>query len=317
MPSVYKLVSAVDGLRFGTSTIDKIYSYHSNINKESENSKYYFAPPWSDRDLNNLRDDFPKPIFHIIKSDQLKGNKFLEKITGNENNKFICLTVRDKSYLQNAYPQNINWEYHNYRDNNIDDFIPLIKKLNQNNFHVFRMGKTAEKEISYQDKMFTDYPFLNEKSDFLDFFSFETNFVSLQVWDSILPVMFRKPIFYTDVVPLNTIYTGVSKSINTLSLYYSQNENRYLTIQELFDREIYNFFDDTLFKENNIKIIKTSPQSKVKYLSEFISRINLNYNETVEEKHLKISSGICSPEILTKKRRLFMEIYLQKFLLNF
>ena len=41
---IYKLVSAVDGLRFGTSTIDKIYSYHSNINKESENSKYYFAP---------------------------------------------------------------------------------------------------------------------------------------------------------------------------------------------------------------------------------------------------------------------------------
>ena len=121
--------------------------------------------------------------------------------------------------------------------------------------------------------------------------------------------MFRKPIFYTDVVPLNTIYTVISKSINTLSLYYSQNENRYLTIQELFDREIYNFFDDTLFKENNIKIIKTSPQSKVKYLSEFISRINLNYNETVEEKHLQNKFQICSPEILTKKERLFMEIY--------
>ena len=151
------------------------------------------------------------------------------------------------------------------------------------------MGRKAEKELSYKNKMVIDYPFMEEKSDFLDFFlSSKCNFcISTSLGFDAIPVMFRKPIFYTDVVPLNTIYTGVNNSINTLSLYYSNIEEKYLSMQELFDSNIHNFYENESYQTNKIKIVKTSPQDKVKYISEFIDRLNNTYIETEEEKYLQ------------------------------
>ena len=78
---------------------------------------------------------------------------------------FVCLHIRDSAYLAavtNALGEKADyWDYHSYRNSDIDNCREAIVYLIERNYWVFRMGKVVEKPLLIGHKNFIDYPYLS------------------------------------------------------------------------------------------------------------------------------------------------------------
>ena len=106
---------------------------------------------------------------NLTKQEINKGELILKQFGIPKNAKIICITSRDDLYLRKTHPS-VDFSYHNYRDSNVNNYIPAIKALIKKNFYVVRMGKIAAKRLDIKSSKFVDYPFHPLKSDFMDFF---------------------------------------------------------------------------------------------------------------------------------------------------
>ena len=91
-----------------------------------------------------------KPIFDFsnISNDVLKNLKIKKE-------KYICIYSRDTKYLESKYPE-LNWEYHKYRNSDIDNLLPLSNYVtNELDLEVVRVGSNPEKKIKWDR---TKYP---------------------------------------------------------------------------------------------------------------------------------------------------------------
>ena len=84
-----------------------------------------------------------------------------------ENNKFICLNVRDSQFLKKLFK--LDLDYHSYRNANIDDFLLCCDELTKLGYYVIRMGVVTEKIETKNDKII-DYSNSKYRSDFMDFY---------------------------------------------------------------------------------------------------------------------------------------------------
>jgi hypothetical protein len=88
---------------------------------------------------------------------------------------FVCLLVRDDAFLANDPLQGNGttashgrWSYHDYRNSDIDTYIPAIQWLSEQGVWVIRMGKLMAKPLPTSIDHVIDYAFDPGKSDLLD-----------------------------------------------------------------------------------------------------------------------------------------------------
>ena len=139
----------------------------------------------------------------LTKGEVKRGESLLKKFNIPSNSKIICLTCRDSSYLKKKFPSE-EFSYHDYRDSNINNYIPTIKALIKKNFYVVRMGQIAKKRLNIKSNKFIDYPFHPLKNDFMDFFfAYKCYFwiCSNNGLDEIATT-FRKPLLDLNMAPI-------------------------------------------------------------------------------------------------------------------
>ena len=77
-----------------------------------------------------------------------EGKNWLKSKGWNEGEKFVCLMVRDSTYLEtNEQLRFFDWSYHDYRDSSIEDYLPALDWLTDRGVWVIRMGKTMKNQI--------------------------------------------------------------------------------------------------------------------------------------------------------------------------
>ena len=96
----------------------------------------------------------------------IKGDNFLKNIGIKKNDKIICLLVRNDKYLNKNLPLT-NYDYHSYRNANIENFIEGINLATKKGYFVFRMGAVKEDLLNINNERFIEYSSLY-RSDFLD-----------------------------------------------------------------------------------------------------------------------------------------------------
>ena len=89
------------------------------------------------------------------------GEAFLHSIGLNKNSKFICLNVRDDSFLAMTKPvgwhTNRDWSYHNYRDSDIKTYVTAAESLASMGYTVFRMGAIVKEPLISKHPRVIDY----------------------------------------------------------------------------------------------------------------------------------------------------------------
>ena len=191
---------------------------------------------------------------NLTKQEINKGELILKQFGIPKNAKIICITSRDDLYLRRTYPS-VDFSYHNYRDSNVNNYIPAIKALIKKNFYVVRMGKIAAKRLDIKSSKFVDYPFHPLKSDFMDFFfAYKCYFwiCSNTGLDEVARV-FRKPLLDLNMVPFTGLKVASKKALLCLKIHKNYN-NKKVSLNEIFDSGVGNSGHSEEFRKKKIKL---------------------------------------------------------------
>ena len=158
------------------------------------------------------------------------------------NQEYVCVVNRDSAYKNKYFgdhhefnPWNSSWDYHNFRDSNIEDYTKAINYFLKKGFFVIRMGKSVEKELVINDKNFIDYSKSKFRSDFLDVFLFYNSRLNLVSESGILvaSMIFRKPMCSVNFAEFAGLQTWHKKNIIIFKKYWSKKMKRFLSLKEL------------------------------------------------------------------------------------
>ena len=110
-------------------------------------------------------------------------------------------------------------------------------------------------------------------------------------WDMVASTLFRRPILYTNMVPISQIMTWTSRHTFILKRHWSIQEKRYLTLTEIFDvidRDHSSI--NPKFAENGVSLIENSVEEIKNAVLEFVSELdadNISENELVNSKQTR------------------------------
>ena len=129
---------------------------------------------------------------------------------------FFCLIVRDDEYLaseplhsERAFQSVDAWSYHDYRNSDIDTYIPAIKWLVAQGVWVIRMGKFMAKPLPSRMDRVIDYAFDAEKSDLLDIWLFAncTGCISTATGPDQISLIYGREALFVNAMPLSLSFS--------------------------------------------------------------------------------------------------------------
>ena len=212
-----------------------------------------------DRDINNLLDN-SKIHINFTKSESYFGDEILEILGIPKSSKIVCLLVRDSSYLFQKF--GFGYEYHNFRDSNIHNYLNAAEELAKIGYYVVRMGEIVlDKFISQNDRII-DYANSKYKSPFLDIYlghKCEFAISTSSGWDAVPSHLFKKPILYTNYVPIGLFSTFSHKYLLTTKKYFDISSKKILGFNEIFTRNLHFLVRDEDYQKNNLILIENTP----------------------------------------------------------
>jgi putative glycosyltransferase (TIGR04372 family) len=227
-----------------------------------------------DRDVYNLLDQTEAHLKFTKEEEQL-GRQGLVNIGIQKDKEFICLNVRDSSYLDKALPWK-QWDYHDYRDSDVNNYISASNLLTQRGYYVIRMGASVSNKMKTNNSMIIDYATNGMRNDFMDIYlGAKCKFcISTSTGFDAIPVIFRRPVLYTDFVHIELFNSFMKSSMTYFKHHYLINENRYMKLSEILESGAGRFYYTSLYNDYGIKLINNSPDELESAVLEMDDRLN-------------------------------------------
>ena len=240
-----------------------------------------------DIDVHNFMDKFP-PHLNFLTEEEEKGQAGLRELGIPEGAPFVCLIVRDSGYLTKSVPWKL-WDYHNYRDCDIQNYILAAQKLAESGYYVIRMGVYVQEAIDVDHPMIIDYATNGTRTDFMDIYlAAKCTFciVGNAGFEAITRI-FRRPIVYVDYVPLGMFVTDSSRHILTSKKHFIRGENRFMTFNEIFESGADTFWHSDNYEAMGIDLLDSSPEEIAAVVLEMKERLEGTWKNTYEEEKLQ------------------------------
>jgi putative glycosyltransferase (TIGR04372 family) len=219
----------------------------------------------------------------------IKGDNFLKNIGIKKNDKIICLLVRNDKYLNKNLPLT-NYDYHSYRNANIENFIEGINLATKKGYFVFRMGAVKEDLLNINNERFIEYSSLY-RSDFLDVYLANRCEFSISTgtgWDALTSLTFRKKHIYVNAVPLIVPITNKSDPLFSIKLHFDNNKKKFLTLKEIFNLNLNEKITNSAsYYKKNITLVENSSEDIQSIILEMISKIENDTKNSIEDELLK------------------------------
>ena len=179
-----------------------------------------------------------KTQLNFTKEEIDNGISFLKSIGLKENQKFVCVLNRDPFYKKNfvdQYYKNRNWDYHNYRNSDIDTYIPAIEFLLKKNYFVLRVGKGVSKKLEINHENFLDYSSSNLRNDFLDIFLMSNSYFNLVSESGLLIVslLYNVPMCFVNMGSIKGTQVWHEKQITIYKKIWSNEKKNFLSLKEI------------------------------------------------------------------------------------
>ena len=238
----------------------------------------------SDRDVYNLLDQ-SKPHINFTDDEEVEGKKMLTKFGISQDAKFVCLIVRDSAYLDRYKESTLhNWNYHSYRDGDIDKYVLAAEELARRGYYVFRTGIKVLKPLKSSDPKIIDYSNSGMRSDFMDIYLGAkcTFCISTHTGLDCVPFVFRKPIAYI-LVPFAFLITNNENNLMITKHHINKKNQKELTVSEIFSSNVAMALKTKIYEINNIELKENSPEEIKDLVIEMDERLNGSWNETEED----------------------------------
>ncbi len=201
---------------------------------------------------------------------------------------FVCLLVRDDEYLaHDSFHGNGNprayegWSYHNYRDSDIDTFLPAIGWLAAQGVWVIRMGKLMARPLPTDMDHVIDYAFDPGKSDLLDIWLFAncSGCISTGTGPDQVSFVYDIPLLFVNFNPVGTIWS-YAHAIFVPKLLRWRNSGQSLSISEHLT---HHFGRSVEYDNAGIDIVDMTESEITSAVQEFWQRIAGTWLESYED----------------------------------
>jgi len=227
-----------------------------------------------------LKLTYDKVNFHSISKDHYKnGLEVLEKWGIKKNDWFVSLHVREPSYR--------DFGKKNVRDSDINTFSKAVDFIESLGGFVIKLGIDTSK-VNFNNKNFINYSKSKFRSDAMDIFlSTQCKFfIGTNSGLHNLPLIFRTPILYFNMFPLEQI-NSQPNSISALKLIRDNKTNRLLKFNEVLNLKLKNDFNINNYNDLNLSIIDNDQEIILDVLKEFILKRENKFIETDEDNDLQ------------------------------
>jgi putative glycosyltransferase (TIGR04372 family) len=227
-----------------------------------------------DRDVHNLLDRF-SPHLGFTPEEKARGEANLRGMGIPPDTPFVCLIVRDSAYLEAHLPSG-EWNYHNYRDADIQNYILAAEELADRGYFVVRMGAKVKKALCTTHTGVIDYASNGMRTDFMDIYlGAKCEFcISMGTGFDAVPFIFRRPIVYVNFVPLGYLNTFTRQVLDITKHHYFESKGRYLTLSEIFNLEVGLTPHTSAYETKGIELIENTPEEIRDVVIEMAERLN-------------------------------------------
>jgi len=217
-------------------------------------------------------------------SENIKGREYLKSIGLKNDEKFICLIARDSAYLA-KYHSNHDYNYHDYRDTDINDYEEACLFLAEKGYWVFRMGKAVNSSFNVNHQRIIDYANSDNRHDFFDIWLMANCYFCISNGTGLDEIsrIFRKPHVYPNYIPIQHIVT-YTNCITVPKHLIWKNSNTPLTLREHLSHP-YSRADD--YFNSNIQIKDLSPSENLDCVKEMEARLNGLYKTNNNDEKLQ------------------------------
>ena len=217
----------------------------------------------------------------FLTAENIRAKRWLKRHGWKDGDKFVCFLVRDSSFLNHEiktnpymkiYNKDYNFDYHNYRDTDINTYIDAMEWLANNGVWVLRMGKVMAKRVESNNPKIIDYSFLSDKNDFMDIWLFAhcTACISTGTGLDLLSAVYNRPILLLNYIPLSYFFSFSPVTHYPKRLVWNKN-GRMLNWSEYCK---HGYLHNEQYDENGINIIDMSSNEILEAVKEFWMKLN-------------------------------------------
>ncbi|MEO8172133.1 MAG: TIGR04372 family glycosyltransferase [Sediminibacterium sp.] len=236
------------------------------------------------RDLNSLLDKTP-PHLNFTREEEIMGQSQLAKMEIPAGVPFVCLLVRDDAYLNSS-----DWNYHNYRDSSIENYILASEELAARGYYVIRMGQVVRAAMNTANPKIIDYAVNGMRSDFMDIYlgaKCEFCITTGAGWDAVPSWLFRKPTVFTNLVPFGFIPTFSNRFLITTKKHIELTTGHELSVSEIFEKGVAFCMTSAQYQQKEIRLAENSPEELRDVAVEMTELINNKWTLANHEKELQ------------------------------
>ncbi len=205
-----------------------------------------------DRDIHNLYERFPAHL-KFTEDEIAFGYRAAKRLGIPYGAKWVCLIVRDSGYLP-------KFTYHSFRDSSIDSYMFAVGALVARGYYVVRMGVDVKETVGNLGDKFIDYATSGQRTEFMDIYlgaHCEFCLSNGCGFDSI-PTIFRRPICYVNMVPLEYLATYVNPSLAIWKHHYK--DGKCMTPAEIYESGMGQALASGNFESAGVTLVDNSPE---------------------------------------------------------
>ena len=262
----------------------------NDISKRVQSKDFYQESSANDKEGRLI--SFP-PTLEFTSEQELIGRKFLKNVDVKDENKIVCLNVRDNAFMSQSEALNWNksrdWSYHDYRDSEITTYLAAAESLAEMGYTVFRMGAIVKEPLDSRHPRIIDYATNGMRTEFLDIYlGAKCKFcVSTGTgWDSI-PQIFRRPSMYVNLLP----HFAKECLVRDLLIYpksLARTTGKFnIPLRHLFEHGFATSFHTDLYTQAGVVIRDLSSEELVEAVTEMAQRVEGTFVETPEQKEMQ------------------------------
>jgi putative glycosyltransferase (TIGR04372 family) len=240
----------------------------------------------SDRDVRGLIGR-TKPHLTFLPEERALGEMGMREMGIPEKRPFICFLARTSSYLNAVQPE-LNWDYHNYRNSSIHNYICAVESLVQRGYSAVRMGAVNEEPLEIDNPNIIDYS--NKcRTELLDLYlASQCRFsIAGSTGFEMVPCVFRRPRAIVNQIPLIHIPYWNPHDLIIFKKLWLCKERRFLSCREIIHSAVGDFQKNYEYEQAGIEVIENTAEEIEALAIEMDGRLNGNWLAKEEDEELQ------------------------------
>ena len=256
------------------------------VNRWLPSYKMHEVPMPSDRDTKNLLSR-TRPHISFTPEEELAGKAGLKMMGIPDDASFVCIYGRDPAYLKSAFPDN-DWNYHDYRDCEIQNFLLAADELTKRGYFVIRMGSVVANELVSDNPRIIDYA-TKRRTDFMDVYLCAKCSFFLGVPGGIIaiPIIFRRPLAIVNSIPIEYILSWNATDIMILKKLKMRKNDRFMSLRDIMNSGAGKFSSSEEYEKMGVEVVQNTSEEIAELALEMDERLNGRWEASPENDELQ------------------------------